>query len=179
MKIPYPDPPLSDDAIALRPWTIDDVPAITAACQDPEVPRWTTVPTPYTEEHAREFVLSMSRPDLDDTLGLAIETPGSPAVGSITIWIVTAGVVEFGYWLSPKARGRGYMPRALFLLSRWTVSALEVRRLQLGTIPGNSASERVAEKAGFSREGVLRSLASQRGEARDVLMWSLLPSELN
>jgi RimJ/RimL family protein N-acetyltransferase len=55
---------------------------------------------------------------------------------------------------------------------------MEIRRLQLGTIPGNSASERVAEKTGFAREGVLRSYADQRGDARDVTMWSLLPSEL-
>jgi RimJ/RimL family protein N-acetyltransferase len=55
---------------------------------------------------------------------------------------------------------------------------MEIRRLQLGTIPGNKASERVAEKLGFSRDGLLRSFADQRGDARDVTMWSLLPGEL-
>ena len=49
--------------------------------------------------------------------------------------------------------------------------------MQLGTFPGNVASERVAEKSGFAREGVLRSWLEQRGERRDVTMWSRLPGD--
>ena len=179
MKIPIPDPPLSDDAVALRPWTMSDVPAIAAICQDAEIPRWTTVPTPYSDENAREFVLGMTSRDLEDTLALAIVTKTGDVVGSLTMWIVTPGVVEFGYWVSAEERGRGYVPRALLLLAGWAVGTMDIRRLQLGTIPGTRASERVAEKTGFSREGVLRSFANQRGDARDVIMWSLLPGELN
>ncbi|MGH2801119.1 MAG: GNAT family N-acetyltransferase [Thermoleophilaceae bacterium] len=52
---------LSDGEIALRPFIEDDVPAITAACQDPEIPRWTLVPSPYTEEDARAFRLGRGR----------------------------------------------------------------------------------------------------------------------
>jgi RimJ/RimL family protein N-acetyltransferase len=177
VKIPIPDPALSDDSVELRPWTMDDVPAIAAICQDAEIPRWTTVPTPYSEENAREFVSAMTKPDLEDTLGLAVVTKAGEVVGSVTIWIVIPGVLEFGYWLSAEERGRGYMPRALALLARWAVETMEIRRLQLGTIPGNKASERVAEKLGFSRDGLLRSFADQRGDARDVTMWSLLPAE--
>ena len=178
MKIPIPDPSLKDDTIALRPWSMEDVPAITAICQDAEIPRWTTVPTPYTEDNAREFVSEMTAPDLEKTLGLAIISQADEVAGSLSMWIVMRGVVEFGYWVSPEARGRGYAPRALLLLAGWAVNTMEIRRLQLRTIPGNSASERVAEKTGFSRDGILRSYADQRGDARDVTMWSLLPSEL-
>jgi RimJ/RimL family protein N-acetyltransferase len=49
--------------------------------------------------------------------------------------------------------------------------------MQLGTFPGNVSSERVAEKCGFTREGVLRAWMEQRGERRDVTMWSLLPGD--
>ena len=178
MKIAIPDPSLRNDVIALRPWSMEDVPAITAICQDAEIPRWTTVPTPYSEENAREFVSKMTAPDLENTLGLAIISQPVEVAGSLAMWIVMPGVVEFGYWVSHHARGRGYAPRALLLLAGWAVNTMEVRRLQLETIPGNSASERVAEKTGFSREGILRSYADQRGDARDVTMWSLLPSEL-
>jgi hypothetical protein len=66
MRIPIPDPPLSDDTVALRPWTADDVPAIAAICQDAEIPRWTIVPTPYSDEDARGFVPAMTSPDLED-----------------------------------------------------------------------------------------------------------------
>jgi RimJ/RimL family protein N-acetyltransferase len=49
-------PRLDDGVVALRPPVLDDVDVITEACQDPEIPRWTRVPVPYTREHAVEFV---------------------------------------------------------------------------------------------------------------------------
>jgi RimJ/RimL family protein N-acetyltransferase len=51
-------------------------------------------------------------------------------------------------------------------------------RIQLHTLPGNVASERVAEGAGFTREGLLRSFAEFKGERTDITMFSLLPSDL-
>ena len=100
------------------------------------------------------------------------------AIGSISLFMIKPGVGEFGYWLARDARGRGYTPRALRLFARWAFEELELPRLQLGTLPGNTSSERVAEKVGFAREGVLRSYLEQRGERRDVTLWSLLPGEL-
>jgi Acetyltransferase (GNAT) domain len=47
---------LTDGVVALRPRTEDDIPAITEACQDPEIARWTPVPSPYTEDDPREFL---------------------------------------------------------------------------------------------------------------------------
>jgi RimJ/RimL family protein N-acetyltransferase len=52
-------------------------------------------------------------------------------------------------------------------------------RLQLMTIPGNTSSERVAEKLGFQREGLLRGYFAQRDKRVDVWMWSLLPDDLS
>ena len=72
VQIPVPDPPLRDDAVVLRPWSLDDVPAVTAACQDPEIPRWTTVPTPYAEEDARLWLESVTNPETEDRLGLTV-----------------------------------------------------------------------------------------------------------
>jgi hypothetical protein len=50
-----PDPPLGDGEIVLRAWTLSDVRALTAACRDPDIPRWTVVPSPYEERHARDY----------------------------------------------------------------------------------------------------------------------------
>jgi RimJ/RimL family protein N-acetyltransferase len=178
MLIPLPDPPLQDDVVALRPWTMGDVAVVAAACQDPEIPRWTMVPTAYTEDDAREFLRRVTQ-DSEDQRNMAITRAGDDrAIGSITIFLVKPGVAEFGYWLASEVRGKGYTPRALRLFARWAFDELRLPRLQLGTLPGNTSSERVAEKVGFSREGVLRSYLDQRGERRDVTMWSLLPGEL-
>ena len=178
MLIPLPDPPLRDDVVALRPWTTDDVAAVAAACRDPEIPRWTMVPTGYTEDDARAFLQRVTQ-DLEDQRNMAItRADDDHAIGSMTIFLVKPAVAEFGYWLAREARGRGYTPRALRLFARWALDELQLSRLQLGTLPGNTSSERVAEKVGFSREGVLRAYLDQRGERRDVTMWSLLPGEL-
>jgi ribosomal-protein-alanine N-acetyltransferase len=91
---------------------------------------------------------------------------------------VGGGVGTFGYWIRKDARGRGFIPAALRLLCRWAVDELGLERLQLMTLPGNTASERVAEKVGFQREGLLRRYFDQRRTLVDVWMWSLLQDEL-
>jgi RimJ/RimL family protein N-acetyltransferase len=116
---------------------------------------------------------------VEDQLNLAMtRIEDGSLVGSISLWIVKPGVAEFGYWAAAEVRGRGFTPRALRLFARWAFEELKLPRLQLGSFPGNTASESVAEKVGFSREGVLRSYFDHRGERRDLLMWSLLPGEL-
>ena len=76
------------------------------------------------------------------------------------------GIAEIGYHLAPEARGRGLATAALRLLSDWSLRALPVARLQLTTHLDNPASQRVAEKAGYTREAVLRAWADQRGDPR-------------
>src|ERR687897_987938 len=97
-------------------------------------------------------------------------------VAACTLW-VHGRIGELGYWAAPEFRGRGYVTRAVRLLSRWAFDDVELPRLQLGTFPGNTASERVAQKCGFTREGLLRAWLEQRGVRRDVTMWSLLPGD--
>ena len=58
--IPLPEPPLANGDVALRPWRPQDVPAIVAACQDPEIPKWTLVPSPYSADDARLWLAAQS-----------------------------------------------------------------------------------------------------------------------
>jgi RimJ/RimL family protein N-acetyltransferase len=179
MQLQPPNPPLQDEQIELRVWRLADVPAVTAACQDPEVSRWTTVPSPYTEADARAWLEQASGTWNDTTAPFAIvERQSRELAGAITLWVHGTSIGELGYWATASFRGRGYVPRAVRLLSRWGFDELALGRMQLGTLPGNTSSERVAQKCGFQREGVLRSWLDQRGARRDVTMWSLLPDEL-
>jgi RimJ/RimL family protein N-acetyltransferase len=68
------------------------------------------------------------------------------------------GLAAVGYWLRPEARGRGAATVAVQLIARWAFDELGVERLELTTAPENVTSQRVAERAGFTREGVLRGL---------------------
>lgn len=173
-----PDPPLTDEQIALRPWTRDDIPAIVRCCNDPLVPRFIPViPVPYTESDAEQFIARGSDP-LELHLAIA-DGSGGAVLGSVGVAIKPhdAAVAEIGYWLGPEARGRGAATRALVLLSRWVLRELPIARLQLTTDVENTASQRVAERGGFAREGILRAWYDRRGARRDAVMFSLVPGE--
>jgi RimJ/RimL family protein N-acetyltransferase len=83
-----------------------------------------------------------------------------------------------GYWLAPAHRGRGIATRATRLMARWGFSELGVGRIELTCGPDNRASQRVAERVGFAREGVLRSHIAFKGGRRDSVIYSLLPADL-
>lgn len=86
---------------------------------------------------------------------------------------------EIGYLIyDPEARNHGYATDALRLLCEFLFFSKKINRLQLGIIQGNIASKKVAEKCGFHFEGVLRGAIFQRGENRDLEMFSLLRADL-
>ena len=165
---------LEDGEIALRPFAEADVPAITAACQDPEIPRWTSVPSPYGEDEARSFVADPG----DHRAFAVVDAETDALLGSVGFWLEDHDRAGFGYWTSKEARGRGVATRALQLLTRWAAREHDLARLQLMVEPANAASIRVAEKAGFQREGLLRSYLDLKGTRRDVYLYSLLPEDM-
>jgi len=168
------------EGVVLRSWRVEDVPAVAAACQDDEIARWLAlVPQPYTEEHARFYVEECIQAD-DDRRPFAIaDASTGDLVGSIDMRISRLQTGHVGYWVVAQSRGRGVAADALRAVSRWAFESLGLGRVELVTDPENIASQRVAEKAGFQREGVLRSLLLNRdGSRRDGVMFSLLPEDL-
>ena len=84
-----------------------------------------------------------------------------------------------GYWLLREGRGCGRATRAVRLASAWALDELRLARLTLWTEPENAASQRVAERAGFQREGVLRAYVKRRdGTRADAVFYSLLPADV-
>ena len=180
-SIPLPDPPLTDGEIRLRPWERRDVPAMTVACQDPEIPRWTVVPHHYTERHARDFI-AQTGADLTTgrELALAIVDGDDRVLGALGMsnfdW--SDMKAEIGYWMAPEARRRGIGARATRMLAEWAVRTLGMERIELLANPENEASQRLAERAGFAREGVLRRYRRRHGVREDLVMYSLLAEDL-
>jgi RimJ/RimL family protein N-acetyltransferase len=168
---------LRDGTIVLRPWRADDEDAVYEACQDLDMLQWLPrIPRPYTREDARAYVTG------EAGLGhhqYAIEKDGR-VVGSIGMMINENDTGHLGYWCLRSERGQGIVPRAVRLLSRYAFDELGLGRVELVTDPDNTSSQRVAEKAGFTREGVLRShLLHPDGRRRDSVSFSLLPDELD
>jgi len=89
------------------------------------------------------------------------------------------GRASLGYWLAGSARGQGVAAEALRAVVRWALGDLRIPRLQLCVEPWNVASVRTAERAGFRREGLLRSWQQVGEERRDMIMYSMLGVELS
>lgn len=177
----FPDAVIVGDAVVLRPFTEDDVPAVTEAAGDALTQQWLPLPNPYSEEHAREFCTTFSRQVLDTGNGLAraIDVDGRLA-GAIdlkhTDW--RGLVTEIGYWSAPWARGRGFQTEAVVALSRWALLEQRFVRVEILVATENVASQRVAQKAGFVREGVLRQRGYTHTGRVDLLMYGLTRADL-
>jgi RimJ/RimL family protein N-acetyltransferase len=185
MKTPHLEPAeIVAGRLQLRPMLPTDVDAVYTACQDPDMQRWTRVPVPYGRHHAEEFVAANS------VEGWGTGAGRSYAVTDATTGelLGTVGLVEFdvqhstaevGYWVAPEARGCGVATQATLALARWCFGALGIGRLQWTAEVGNAASRRVAEKAGFTFEGILRDrLRGRDGSRSDAWVASLLPGDL-
>jgi ribosomal-protein-alanine N-acetyltransferase len=172
--------------VTLRPWQPDDVSALVECIDgDEEMTRWLDmIPQPYGENEARLWVDQATSFWREGTAApFAILTPDSgEVVGGVGFrWLgEEQGVGEVGYWLRARDRGRGLTTRSVELISRWAIEELGCERLQLRADEENISSQRVAEKAGFTREGVVRSAHYNARIDRRVnfVMYSLLPSEL-
>jgi ribosomal-protein-alanine N-acetyltransferase len=179
--IVLPAQPLSDGATALRPWRESDVPHLVAICRDEEITRWTRVPTVYGITAARAWV-DESRALASDGISapFAIVAPaGGELLGSISLmrftWEHARG--EVGYLLGREARGHGHATRAVRLICAWGFAALGLERIELLAATGNTASQRVAERAGFTREAILRSYHLLREAPYDMIAFGLLAGE--
>lgn len=168
---------LSDASLLLRPWTLEDVPRVAEICRDPEISRWTTVPWPYTEEHARSWI-EQTRRDWTRGEGEAAfavtDAAGGAILGAIGLRLPgrREGEGTVGYWVAADARGCGVATGALRLVTDWAFRNLGLRRLELMTLPANEASQRVAEKAGFRREGVVPGQVLHDGEPQECVLFS-------
>jgi RimJ/RimL family protein N-acetyltransferase len=176
---PAPDRPLTDGTLVLRLPRDADAPAIAAACADPEIARWIPVPVPYRLEDARAFVAFTAEgwsSGREPTFVIADAADGA-LLGTLAFHRRPdePGKAAVGYWLAPGARGRGAATGAVLLAVRWAFGIEPALvRMELLTLVGNEASGRVALRAGFTREGVLRRYLPFRGELMDAVMFARL-----
>jgi [ribosomal protein S5]-alanine N-acetyltransferase len=164
----------AEAGVTLRAIAKRDLTAIVEQCRDPEMIRWTTVPTPadgYQLRDAEEFLaLTAAGWTSGQRLGWTIEGQRGSFrgfCGSIDLRIEGDGVAEVGFGLHPEARGRSIMSAALNLVCDFgfEVAGLEVIRWR--AVVGNWASRRVAAKVGFVFDGSVRRLLAHRGELLD------------
>jgi RimJ/RimL family protein N-acetyltransferase len=178
-----PTRPLTDGVVTLRPWREEDVEPLVAALDgDPDVSRWLElIPQPYREPEARAWVAASTHMWREGTASPFAVLAEKEVVGGCGVnWIDRDhGVGDIGYWARSDVRRRGYITRAVTVVARWAFD-LGSERLQVRADAENVASQRVAERAGFTREGVQRSARynPRLGRRMDFVVFSLLPGEL-
>jgi len=134
------------------------------------------VPQPYSLDEARAYIGGLG----EQAFAITDAVTGH-VLGSIGVrWNETRDVGELGYWLGAGVRGGALTTRALVLVSRWALAQDGAARLQLRADVENVPSRRVAEKAGYTLEGVLRSAHwnARIGRRQDWALYSLLPGDL-
>jgi RimJ/RimL family protein N-acetyltransferase len=181
-RIVLPGDPLVDGETALRAWRDSDLQPLVVACQDPEISRWTRVPYPYGPTDARAYLLLRH-----DTLHAGTAAPFAivsaadrdELLGSISLMRFSwqHARAEVGYWLAKDARGNGHVTRAVRLITEWGFRHLGLERIDLLAATGNPASQRVAERCGFTREAVLRSYLPGKEGRQDMVAYGLLASD--
>lgn len=158
--------------LQLRPFAPYDEDDVLAACQDPAIQHWTTVPSPYTRELAREW-LSHDRFAVDEPTWAVRDAVTGALLASVALR-VRDGVGDVGYWCAAPARGTGVMTEALQAVCRWGFGALGLDHITWCAEVGNWASRAVAEKSGFRVEGVRRRMLQHRGNWVDGWVGTLL-----
>jgi RimJ/RimL family protein N-acetyltransferase len=179
--MPFPDLTLPTERLVLRPFRRSDAPAVQAAGSDPLTQTWLPLPAPYTLSDARDWIGSVIP---------SVEQQGNALVRAITLGGEVAGAIDFkptdwrtgeteiGYWTVPAFRGRGVMPEAVSAYARWALTSGGLQRVVLRIAPGNTASTRVAEKSGFTFEGVARNASFTHAGRTDLAIYSLIPADL-
>ncbi len=179
---------LYTDRLVLRPFTPDDADAVHTACQDPDIPRWTPVPSTYTPQHARVFVEeTVPRGWSEDTSytlavcrkddGALVSAMGLVRLRGLETPLGGLRTAELGYWTAPDQRRLGFTAEAAREVCRWGLEDLGAERLEWFAEAGHVASRAVALRVGFVPEGTVRSFLLHNGTRRDAWSASLLPSD--
>lgn len=173
---------LAGERVVLSAPTEADIDRIAALCVDPAIAEWTTVPSPYTREHAVGFVTGMVADGWvtgrSHTWAIRVD---DVLVGMIGLNGIADGAAEIGFWLAPEARGTGVMSEAVALVVDHGFAAppagLGLQRILWRAFAGNHASAAVARRAGFTFEGMSRLGAVHRGQRRDEWLAGLLAGD--
>ena len=168
---------LTDGVITLRPPGDEDVDALYRECQDPEIQRWTGVPSPYHRANALEYLERVKQEAAAGKAIAFVAVDGDELLGSFSVMELDRAphYGEIGYWVAASARGRGVASRAVTLLRDWCASGLGLESIELLIHEDNQPSQRVAERTGFLDTGERRPAPRTESDGalnHAVYVWS-------
>lgn len=154
------------------------VPGVEALLDDPDVLRFTRVPEPVPENFATTWVARYEEARREGTREAFAIVEGGEFLGLALAPTIDreTQTAELGYVVAPAARGRGVATEALRQLTEWAL-ADGMLRIELLISVGNPASQKVAARCGYVREGVLRNTYVKPGRREDTEIWSRLATD--
>lgn len=173
--------PLGDGAGLgpLEPWHAEEFASSVAQARDHLAP-WIPFAHTITDvETARGFLQRFADSHASDTRHLYGIWLDGRLVGGLMFptFDRRSGICEIGVWLSPQAQGRGLMTRAARELVDWAIRMRGMSRVEWHTDPRNERSRSVAQRLGFTYEGVRRSSHVVADERQDAEVWALLAGD--
>lgn len=175
---------LTDGVIALRPIGPEDTPAVVEAVRESvaEIMPWMSWCTPdYDPTGARAFLSTLpTRWEQGLQYGFAItdvQTGGFLGGAGLNHINVVTRLANLSYWVRTSACGRGIATRSARLVGEFAVKQVGLLRAEIVVAVENKPSQRVAEKAGAKREGVLRNRLIVQENVLDAVMYSLTPQD--
>ena len=165
--------------LQLRPWTVEGEQALLRGENDPDVRRWTGVTVPFTAQDAQSFFVDAAERWEAGTAATwaAHHALSGEVLGAVGLYGIADGSANLGYWCLPEARGTGAALSMTAAVCRFGFDALELDRLAWGCNVGNWPSRALAQKLGFTVEGVSRRAFLQRGTRVDDWSGSLLATD--
>jgi RimJ/RimL family protein N-acetyltransferase len=173
-----PPDSITDGVVALRKLRESDRAVVLSSFADPLVRRWLNMPASPSDADF-DSVLRTVRSGFEsgDRYDYCVtEAPDDVSLGAVIASRRHRDNYEVAYLASEQGRGRGLMTRAVRLLCEWLLEE-GVGRIEIRTHPGNEASQKLAQRAGFTREGLERKSIWLHGQRHDAIVWSLLPTD--
>jgi len=169
--------------VDIRPLEMRDAPAVFRAVDESrvEISRWMDWCRPtYALADAEEWIRSTLRGREDGSSFQFGIFDGRRFLGACGLNHVdeAAGVANLGYWVRTAATGQGVAPEAARRVIAWGFANTDIERIEILAAVGNRRSQRVAEKIGAVREGVLRSRLSVFGRRHDAVLYSVVRSDV-
>ena len=176
---------LTDRSIMIRRYRDSDAALLYEAVREsiPEVSKWLPwCHETYSIEESREFVAARKLASQgDEWYSFAVlDTDSEKFLGGVGINFINRvhQMANLGYWVRTSAAGRGVATAATRLAARFGFEQLGLQRIEIVAAIDNVASQRVADKAGATREGILRKRLLINGRPHDAVLYSLVRGDL-
>jgi len=164
------------ERVTLRAWKPSDASPLARHANNANIARQLRdrFPHPYTIADARQFIQSVAGAKPTTLFAIVVEGEAVGSVGFFPGADVERFSAEIGYWLAEPYWGRGITVEALQLASKYAFEVCNVLRLFALPFADNAQSIRVLEKAGYTREAVLRASSVKQGQIRDQALYALV-----